>query len=169
VAWFLIPALLLVVGIVVARRRHEVATVRFLALVGVLGVAACLALARVEEQPLLYLLFWRPVIPIALVLGLGWALLAGTEPMRRYGRAAGPIVAALLVVWGSAQYATDVARASDHDSATEQATASLARQLLQRGVPTHGVILASTRRRRCSCSVVCSTNCCVIATTCSST
>ena len=141
VAWFVVPIALLAVGILVARRRGEVATVRFLALVGVLGVAGCLALSRVEGQPLLYLFFWRPVIAIALVLGVAWALLAGTKLVRRYAPVAGPLLAVLLLVWGSGQYAVDVARDSDHDSPTELATASLARQLRRQGIPRDGVIL----------------------------
>ena len=52
--------------------------------------------ALVEGQPLLYLFFWRPVIAIALVLGVGWALLAGRKPVRRYGPVAGSILAVLI-------------------------------------------------------------------------
>jgi hypothetical protein len=140
-AWFVLPVALLTVGIVVARRRGEVATVRFLSLVSVLGVAGCLALSRVEGQPLLYLFFWRPIIAIALVLGVGWSLLAGTGLVRRYAPVAGSVLAVLILVWGSGQYAVDVARASDHDSPTELATASLARQLRRQGIPRGGVIL----------------------------
>jgi hypothetical protein len=141
VAWFVIPIALVALGIVVAHRRREVATVRHLVLVAVLGVAACLALSRVEGQPLPYLFLWRPVIAIALVLGVGWALLSGTAAVRRYGAVAGSVVAVLLLLWGSGQYTVDVARNSDHDSPAERATASLARQLERRGIPRGGVIL----------------------------
>ena len=140
-AMFVIPTVLLAVGIVVARRRGEGATVRFLALVAVLAVAACLALSDVEGQPLLYLFFWRPVIAIALVLGVGWALLAGRKQVRTYGPVAGSLLAVLILAWGSGQYAIDVAHASDHNTPAERATASLARQLIRRGIPRDGVIL----------------------------
>ncbi len=141
VGLLLIPAVLLVVGVVVARRRHESATVRFLALVAALAVAGWFALSRVEGETIPYLFLWRPVLAVAVLLGVGWALLSDTQVVRRSATVVGPVLAVLVLVWGSGHYAVDVARASTKDSAPELATASLARQLLHRGIPDGGVIV----------------------------
>ncbi|HLM18334.1 MAG TPA: hypothetical protein VK549_10970, partial [Acidimicrobiia bacterium] len=141
VAFLLIPIVLVVVGIVVAHRRSESATVRYLALVAALAVAGCFALSRVEGEMLPYLFLWRPVIAIAVVLGVGWALLSGVRTVQRYGTVVGLVLAALVVAVSSGQYAGEVARASSKDTGPERATASLARQLERHGIPDDGVIL----------------------------
>ena len=114
---------------------------RFLALSSALALAGWFALSHVEGQTIPYLFLWRPVIAIALVLGVGWALLAGTRVVERYGAVAGPVLAVLVVAWGSIAYAVDVADVSSKDTGPERATASLARQLERHGIPADGAIL----------------------------
>ena len=82
-ALLLIPVVLLAVGIVAARRRGERDTVRFLALTASLGVAGWFALSRIEGQTIPYLFLWRPVLAIAIVLGVEWALGSGAQLVRR--------------------------------------------------------------------------------------
>jgi hypothetical protein len=132
---------LIAVGILVARHRHDWPTVRFLVLVAALAVAGWFALSRIEGQTIPYLFWWRSVIAIAIFLGAGWALLAGSHFVRRAPSVVGPVLAVLVVVWGSGQYAIDIAHAADHDTPQERATASLSRQLLREAIPAGGVIL----------------------------
>jgi hypothetical protein len=140
-ALLLVPAVLIVVGIVVARRRGDWPTMRFLVLVAALAAAGWFALSRIEGETIPYLFWWRTVIAIAIVLGAGWALLAGSQLARRMSPVAGPVLAVLVVAWGSGHYAIDVAHAADHDSPQERATASISRELLKEGIPAGGVIL----------------------------
>jgi len=140
-ALLLIPAALVVLGIVVARRRGASANLRFIVLAAALVVAGWFALSRVEGETIPYLFLWRSVIAIALVLGVGWALLDGSRIARRSASVVGPALAVLIVALSSGQYAVEVAHASSSDTGAERATASLSRQLLRRGVPQGGVIL----------------------------
>jgi hypothetical protein len=137
----LIPAALLAVAFAVAIRRRDRLTVRFLVCATALLVAGWFALARVEQNPFPYLFLWRAVLAIALVLGCGWALIAGSHLIQKHGRAVGAVVAVLVVVWGSGYRARDGLQHWTHDTVTERATASLARQLRHHGVPPGGVIL----------------------------
>jgi hypothetical protein len=139
--FLVIPATLLVLGMVVAHRRDDAAALRFLVLVSALAVAGCFALSRVEGSTIPYLFLWRTAIAIAIVLGVGWALLAGTDVARRAAAVVGPVLAVVVVVWGSGQYAVKVADAASSDTALEQATASLSRQLERHSIPKGGVIL----------------------------
>jgi hypothetical protein len=145
VLWLLVPAFLVTVGIVAARRRHDVAAVRFLLLAGVLVVAGCLAMARAEGNPFEYVFLWRSVPAIALALGTGWAVVAGTALTRGASRVVGAVAAVAVLVWGSLGLAVDVYHASVDDLPAERATASLSRQLLDHGVPSTGVLLRLQR------------------------
>ena len=125
VLWLLVPAVLVPVGIVAARRRHDISAVRFVLLAGVLVVAGCLAMARAEGNPFDYVFLWRTVLAIALVLGVGWAVVAGTALTRGAGRVVGAVAAVAVLCWGSLGLAVDVYHASVDDLPAERATASL--------------------------------------------
>ena len=139
-AWLLVPVGVLAAGAIVARHRRDTASLRFVGLAGVLLVVGTLAITRVDGTVLEYQFLWRPVVAVAVVLGGGWALLAGSSFGGRWRHTVGLVAAALVIVWSSGMLARDVHGLSG-DTARERATAALTTSAVEHGVPEGGAIL----------------------------
>jgi hypothetical protein len=139
-AYLLIPVALLAVGFVVARRGRRTDVERFLVIAAAMLVASPFVLARVTGVPYPYLFYWRPVVAVAVVLGVAGAIWAARSRGRTV-QAALVVVAIGLVAYGSGSIGIDVLRHDRAVSTYEGATSSIARQLRARGAPSRGAIL----------------------------
>jgi hypothetical protein len=136
----LVPVGLLVVGFTIAYRSRRADSERFLVMAAALLVASPFVLAKVTGVPYPYLFYWRPVVAIAVVLGVVAAIWA-MRPRSAQAKGAAAIVAIGLVAFGSGSIGVDVLTHDRAVSTYEDATSSIARQLRRHGTPPRGVIL----------------------------
>lgn len=133
--WLLVPAVLLAVGAVAARRTASKPATRLIALVAVLAVTSVVALARVEPPLNTYLFHWRVIVAVFVMVAAGWAL-AGTKLARRNRIVpmAAAAVVALGSVWAGGSLAWDLA-GQPRVNRFEPETRSLLHQLSASGIP----------------------------------
>ncbi len=96
-AWLLVPAALLVLGLLAARSTGSRADLRRLGLAALMAIVAVVAISRADE-PRAYTFQWRVVIAAFLVVASLWSIWSAIEP--RLPRAANVLAAygVLLVV-----------------------------------------------------------------------
>jgi len=122
-AWLLIPAALVVVGIVAARRIGSTGAARFVALMALLVAVGIVTAARVELPRFTYLFDWRVVLATMLVVSVGWALaLVAVDARWRALRVAGAALAGMVLVWAAVGYSIDIADAPLAEAALASTT-----------------------------------------------
>lgn len=73
-AWLLVPAALFTVAVFASRRRGDLATKRFVTLVGITTAGAILAMAMVTGDQLPYLIEWRTFTALLIVVACLWSV-----------------------------------------------------------------------------------------------
>jgi hypothetical protein len=141
-AWLLVPALLLTVGFVAARRSGRRADRRLVELAAVIAVVSVLALSRISVEAEPYLFYWRISVAAFVVAASVWALgnslgVAARPTARRVG--AGALMVAILLGFGS--QAIDVVNRSDRVAGIEGAAEHIMRQVRDAGYPDRPVLV----------------------------
>ena len=144
--WLLIPAALLVLGWLAARRTGRRADQRLVELAALMTVVGVLALSRLTIDPLPYVFYWRVVLATFVVGASGWAIahaVAGAVPdeWASWPRRVGVVVALVAVVWGFGAQTVDVLNHTDAIEGIEAASADAYAQVRAQGLPQQPVLV----------------------------
>jgi hypothetical protein len=142
VAWLLIPAVLLTLGWLAARRSGRRTDQRLVELAALSCVTGVVALSRLTIEPLPYVFYWRVPLATFIVAACGWAIAhALPTTWAPWPRRVGIAAALLAVVWGLGAQTVDVLDHTDHVAGIEQAAADVYAQVRAKGLPTQPVLI----------------------------
>ncbi|MGZ6909529.1 MAG: hypothetical protein ACXVJ7_17820 [Acidimicrobiia bacterium] len=97
--WLAVPAALLVIGLLAARRAHNRLTTRAVAFAAVLAVGAIIAISR-ADGPHAYTFQWRSIVAAFLVVVCVWAAADWLRSQVHVLETLGVVGACAVLVWG---------------------------------------------------------------------
>ena len=140
--WLLIPAVLLVLAWLAARRSGRRSDQRLVELAALMAAVGVVALSRLTIDPLPYVFYWRVLVATFVVAASGWAI-AHALPVAwaPWPRRIGVGVTLGAVVWGFGAQTLHVLNHTDAIEGIELASADAYAQVREAGLPTKPILV----------------------------
>ena len=141
-AWLVVPAFLVAVGLFAARRSGRREDSRLVGLAGIMSIVSIVAISRINTLLEPFLFYWRSIVAVFLVMSAAWAVYnwlgISSRPIAQFVCA---LLVLAIVVGGFGRLTVDAVDRRHADRPNEVAAQDVIAQIRRAGLPTHPVLI----------------------------